>query len=135
MNEKNMPGKIIADVLFGVTCLFFCLMAIIWGYNTPAILSLVVLIFVTYWRFRVFPVTGFALIKFWTIYGALGLVAGLILGVASAFVGASLGFQMQHGLSFVLVFGAALFASICGVIVGYFKYRKAMVSAPSKYRG
>ena len=126
-----MREKIFANILVVLAIVFFLLMTVIWGLMTPSFLALAVLMLLAYWRLRVFPVTGFQLIKYWAIYGSYGVLGGFVIGYALAVVCWKLGMQMHHGFSFVVIFGIAFLGLISGILIGYSKYRNKKITVPS----
>lgn len=98
----------------------------LWG-----IILSVLLPFVMYWRVKLFPNSGFMLIRFVAIWVGMLTLGGLLLGfLVAAICGEVFHMQMHHGFGALVLFVGVILGLVAGIVVGIRKFRCAVISLP-----
>lgn len=133
MSERvGMPDRMryVANSLVTLAVVLFGWCWVLLGFSMPNIVLGVLVALVLYWRFRVFPISGFIALKVIGLWGLASAACGALIGIVVATLCAVfLHMQMHHGLAFVVVGICILLGLLFGLIMGYRRYKKS--SLPS----
>jgi len=116
-----------ANLTLVLVLLFTIFMVNIWSYSPIGMMCVIVMLVVAYWRFKIFPYTGFLLIKRLVIGAAVYALLGTVLGISIALIcDIVFHLQMQHGLGMSLIGGGIIVGFMSGCVSGYLKYKKTI---------
>lgn len=124
MDKKLVLANTIV-ALFGA---FFAFIAIVWSLPEGIIMWLLALapfLVVFYWRWKIFPISGFLLIRTLFAWTLISGVVGFMLTFALVYVSWKLwNVNMNHGAGPMFLSVGSLAGLFVGVIIGVKKYRR-----------
>lgn len=128
MDKKS----VLANAIVALLGVFFAFIVVVWPLPQGVIiwaLALLPFLAALYWRYRVFPVSGFSLIRFVTVWVLVAGTSGALLAFSVAlFIEKVFGISANHGLGVVLMGGGTLLGIFSGVLVGVKQYKRSLLS-------